>query len=680
MTDDRRRIDVLLERVADADLRAKLTAEIVEITGSRNFGLVFEKHLPEAVRLSDAPVRFGSTVKFREGDGRLWQVKRLRDGTALLVHEDEELHDVPTVELVAARKLGDPVYPGFRQLGRLDCGGDKPHHLIIEGENYHVLQTLQYTHRGKVDLIYIDPPYNTGAGDWIYNDRYIGDNDAYAHSKWLSFMHRRLELAKELLAPTGAIIAAIDDNEHHRLRMLMDQVLGERNFLANITWQGGVKNDSRFSSGGVDYMLMYAKNAQALTASDYRWREGKPGIDEALAASAAAWKASGGDAATATTEYRKWIRANKSRLSAGITEYTNIDSQGRAWRYIPLISPNPRPTLMYTVEHPVTKRPVRTPDNGWNCAESVFWERYASGRIIFGADETGVPRGKIFLDEGSEQSPAPTFTTQRVPATYYLQNLLGSKDFPFPKDVDVVARWVDIVTAHKPAAIVLDFFAGTGTTAEAVMRLNAKDSGRRQAIVVTNNELSQKKARELTKAGFVAGDAEWEAEGVFQKVTRPRVETIVTGVRRNGTPLAEAVTDAAGKEVAKGIAGAHGLDENASFLQLTYLDRDDVELGEAYRQIAELLWAKAGAVGSVIPDTATDFAISEHYAICFDVNAWARFAEVVRGTPSVRVAYIVAGSETSYGRVKRALPEDIEAVHLYENYLTNFEINAGDHA
>lgn len=155
------------------------------------------------------------------------------------------------------------------------------------------------THEGKVDLIYIDPPYNTGAGDWIYNDRYVGDADAYRHSKWLSFMQKRLELARHLLAPTGVIIVAIDDNEHHRLRVLLDEVFGEQNFLGNVVWQGGRKNNVKFIADTHDYMLFFAKDKALLSTGD-AWKESRPGYDELLQAGLDAWEESGHDAAAAT--------------------------------------------------------------------------------------------------------------------------------------------------------------------------------------------------------------------------------------------------------------------------------------------------------------------------------------------------------------------------------------------
>ncbi len=171
----------------------------------------------------------------------------------------------------------EPIYPGLVSTGKVERGGDKPFHTVINAENYHALQTLLFTHRGQVDCIYIDPPYNTGSADWIYNDRYVSGDDLYRHSKWLAFIERRLVLAQVLLKDTGVIIVAIGDEEHHRLRMLLDQVFGDQNFLADIIWQGSGKNDARYTAGGVDYMLVYAKSEEALAASGRRWREAKPG-------------------------------------------------------------------------------------------------------------------------------------------------------------------------------------------------------------------------------------------------------------------------------------------------------------------------------------------------------------------------------------------------------------------
>src|SRR5690606_12196757 len=181
---------------------------------------------------------------------------------------------IPVDELDVVAEFGDPIYPGLREISRAEGPGadpSRPAHIVLNAENYHALQALQWSHAEAVDVIYIDPPYNLG-GDLTYNDRRIGKEDAYRHSYWLSFMQRRLELARKLLKPTGIIIVAIDDTEHAHLKLLMDQVFHESNFIATVVWQGGHKNDSKYVSVGHDYMLIYAREESALEGAGVRWR------------------------------------------------------------------------------------------------------------------------------------------------------------------------------------------------------------------------------------------------------------------------------------------------------------------------------------------------------------------------------------------------------------------------
>lgn len=665
MNDSRTRIEVLLNRVEDTGVREQLRRAIDDATENRPLGLVFEEHMPEAIRIPAARVRRGSTVQYQdERDDHVWDVRRVRAGMASLSRRDVDgsvvkEEDVDVNELVVARRLGDPVYPGLTPLGKIERGGDKPHHIVIEGENFHTLQALEYTHKGEVDLIYIDPPYNTGAGDWIYNDRYVGDADSYRHSKWLSFMHRRLTLARDLLSKTGVIIVAIGDDEHHRLRMLMDQTFGSQNFISNVVWQGGKKNDSRYVSNGADYMLIYARDTEAMSQFGVRWREEKSGLELATAKAVELLAESGGDASAATRAYRRWLK--QCGLDEGITRFKNIEGgTGRIFNDdIPLSWPGgggPR----YDVLHPTTGKPVTVPSAGWRYSDpAVMKELIDSGQIAFGPDEKKVPRRKAYLDENVSQVANSVFYINRLAASKHLEDVLGNRDFPFPKDVDVIARWVNITTSQNQNAVVLDFFAGTGTTAEAVMRLNAADGGRRQSIIVTNNELAEKSAKKLTKSGIERGSAEWESQGVFEKVTRPRIETVVTGIRSDGSEFSK------------------GLEENVSFFKLEYLDRDSLEAGAAFTRVAELLWAKAGGIGSVITKRAGTHAATDHYAVCYDADRFTAFVDEVNSRETIKLAYIVAASEVTFGTVKRALREDVVAVHLYENYLSNFEINTG---
>lgn len=274
MADEINVLDQLIGQIQDEALRHRLAREVDLLRGSRRFGLVFDRHLPESVRLVDHPIRRGIRVALRdETSAETWTVLRFTDRTRDVALLDGDGGERLCADLVVVREFGEPVYPGLQTVERIARGGaDGPWHLVINGENLHALQAIRSTHRAKVDRIYIDPPYNTGNEEWVYNDRHVDQNDRARSLKWLSFLNRRLIIARDLLKPTCVIIAAIGDEEHHRLRMLLDHVFGDQNFLSDVVWQGGRKNDSRYVSNGADYMLIYAKEESERSAQKVRWR------------------------------------------------------------------------------------------------------------------------------------------------------------------------------------------------------------------------------------------------------------------------------------------------------------------------------------------------------------------------------------------------------------------------
>ena len=663
MTDDSNLLDALVAQVEDETLRSRLSREIELLRGSRQFGLVFDRHLPESVRLPEHPVRKGVRVTLRDESvpGQAWRVIRFTDSSRKVAVLDWDGGEVPVEELVVIREFGEPVYPGLRSVERIANGSeDAPWHTVINGENFHVLQALRSTHREKVDLIYIDPPYNTGNDGWIYNDRYVDTNDRAKSSKWLSFLEKRLLIARDLLKPTGVIIAAIGDEEHHRLRMLMDQVFRPENFLSNIVWQGNGKNDAKYTGGGVDYMVVYARSEEALVAADVRWREPKPGLERVLAAASRAWHESSGDSADATRRYRVALRSMRADLEPAVFRYDQIDEEGRAYQATSLVSPNPRPNLRFQLLHPVSRRPVETPENGWRYSQDAMNKLLVDGRVIFGPDETTRPRYKRYLTDQIDRVALPTFSASRLAGTKRVEVILGDRRFPNPKDVEVLMRWLRI-TAQEDARV-LDFFGGSGTTTEAVMRLNAEDGGARQSILVTNNEVGSKQAKELRKAGHHPGDPEWEAKGVFEYVTRPRISTVVTGKRPDGSTYSD------------------GLAANVEFLDLTYLDPGMVRRGREFQAIAPLLWLRAGAVGEQIDSIPeSGWLLTPSYGILFDLDGLAEFAIAVAdaaiGGAVPSLLYVVTDSETEYQHAVERLPVGIETVQLYEDYLSNFTVN-----
>jgi adenine-specific DNA-methyltransferase len=394
--------------------------------------------------------------------------------------------------------------------------------LVIEGDNLEVLRLLRRGYTNKVDVIYIDPPYNTG-NDFVYDDKrttsraeheavagqrddegvlQVGEGSdraqdrkagASLHTKWLSMMYPRLLVAHHLLKETGVIIVAIDDTEHARLKLLMDRVFGAENFIANVTWQGAVKSDARFIGGGHDYMLVYSRNVHSLIAAGMKWRFPKEGLDEVLERGASFWEESGHDADKATRMLSKWWSQNKGRFDPGLADNVKVDNDGTVIKVDNISWPGgggPR----YDVLHPVTRKPVVVPGRGWIYSDPRKMQREIDeGRILFGKDHTSGIRRKIPLARMTHQAIRPSFYRDRRAATKNLAKLFdGAAPFDFPKDAEVIGRWIHVVTGENPDALVLDFFAGSGSTGHAVMDLNAADGGNRRYILVQLDESVEK--------------------------------------------------------------------------------------------------------------------------------------------------------------------------------------------
>lgn len=647
-----------IAKVDDPALRAVLSREVARLKDSRRFGLVFDRHLPESARLPTHPVRAGLTVVRRDDPADEVRLVTAIDGSVATL-DDDTTADVAT--LVVFRDFGDVVHPALRSVERIGRGAEtEPWHTVIQGENLHVLQMLRQTHRGLMDLIYIDPPYNTGNDGWIYDDRYVDANDRARSSKWLSFMERRLIIARSLLKPTGVIIVAIGDDEHHRLRMLMDQIFGASNFISDVVWQGGRKNDSRYVSNGADYMLIYARDADALSNDGQRWRDQKVGVFEVLEKGARAWLDANGNADLATEAMRAWFRSTpKDDPVRALSRNVYFLPDGRLCRDDNITWPGgggPK----YDVLHPITLQPVPVPERGWIFAAPEKMEAaIEAGRVIFRADHSKPISIKLPLEDNLGQVALSVFDRQRTHAGRHLATILSEKRFPFPKDHEVLMRWIRL--AAPDDALILDFFGGSGTTTEAVIRLNAEDGGSRQSILVTNNEVGPKKAKEMRKAGLAPGDPEWESFGVFDYVTRPRVSTVVTGTRPDGTIYSD------------------GLKANVELFELGYLDPADIRLGREFAAIAPILWMEAGAAGPRIDgEPEQGWAVADTYGVLFDMDALKPFAAEVTARAMadapVSIAYVVTDSPTEARIVGERLPAGCRVKRLYESHIDRFAL------
>jgi adenine-specific DNA-methyltransferase len=220
------RIDDLIGEIPDKALRIRLQREIADIKKEKKFGLVFEQHLPELVPMYEAPIRRGARVAERSKDfSRTYLVKGIRNGLAICTVEGgSDACEIPVADLVVVKRFGEPIFPTLRLAESITRGNDSPHNVLIEADNYHALQLLEWLYPQRIDCIYIDPPYNTGARDWKYNNDYVDKADAWRHSKWLAMMRRRLIIARRLLKPEGVLIVTIAEREVFHLGMLLEEV------------------------------------------------------------------------------------------------------------------------------------------------------------------------------------------------------------------------------------------------------------------------------------------------------------------------------------------------------------------------------------------------------------------------------------------------------------------------
>jgi adenine-specific DNA-methyltransferase len=559
----------------DAQLGADLEREFKVLSSRLPFGLNFERHSPEAVELPLRPIRKGDKVRVlpergsvKKGDQRLWQVKAIHKATKiadleLLDTAEPEMQSVPLADLIVVAEFRDTIYPGLVSTGKVTRGSDKPFHTVINGENYHVLKALTYTHRGKVDAIYIDPPYNSGAKDWKYNNDYVEGDDLYRHSKWLAMMERRLLVAKELLNPADSVlIVTIDEKEYLRLGLLLQQTFPDANMqmISTLINSKGTGRANEFRR--VDeyiYFLWFgvAKLGRLSNASPAALEADNQLETNELDEDANEQDDEGNNAVTQPvgigldwqTFRRRDLASRRGTKKGGPRQfypiYVNVETG-----YIEAVG-DPLPHGMPRTDAPERKGcvavfPIRKDgtEMNWSAIGPTFTKRWKDGYARAGratpdqpqkyiiqylkagpikdieegrATVTGKnPDGSVMAEypEALIKTPTTQWAFKSHNAEHYgtgmLTSLLPNRTFPFPKSLHAVEDSLRIFVADKPEAVILDFFSGSGTTAHAVMRLNRQDGGRRQCISITNNEVAANEQEGLRKKGLRSGDSDWE--------------------------------------------------------------------------------------------------------------------------------------------------------------------------
>ena len=722
----------LLAQVQDEALRARLEQEINRLSKTKKFGLVFEEHLPECTPLYDIPVKRGSTVAKKTGAAsEMYEVSSIKDGIATCYHKvTEEKEEIPVEELVSVAQFGEPIYPYLKPIDSICNDPDSDlWHTLIEADNYHALQLLEYLYAGKVDCIYIDPPYNTGAHDWKYNNNYVDETDSYRHSKWLSMMEKRLKLSKRLLNPSrSTLIVTIDEKEYLHLGCLLEELFPEAQIQMvsiSINPSGAIRNNLFARSDEYAFIVLLG-DACVIQPK---------GVGDEV-------------------EVRWWYLrrleygSRRGTVKGGVAQFYPIYIDTSTDKIVKIGAPLPHDQDRNTVpeiEGTVPVFPIR--DDGlemnWGVTDETlqrlmdekviqvlknknseyqpytikylsenYKDKIASGRwAVRGFREDG---SKIVVETGGKLSRVTTVWKEtrydaKTYGTVVLKNIVKDSRFSFPKSLYSVLDTLRYFVADNPSALILDFFAGAGTTLQAVNLLNAIDEGNRRCILVTNNEVSETEAKTLTDKGYRPGDKEWDSLGIARHVTWERTRCSISGIDVNGDSLkgkygvdkedyySEKVTviDEDEKKKKKtvylkkktpiypeleGYEMSDGLKANAAFFKLGFLDKTAVALGRQLKELFPVLWLKAGAHG-VCPELEDDKAYMQvlpenEFAILIDEKHYQEFNEEVNRHPEIQTIYIVTDSEAGY-REMIAGYGDKDTYQLYRDYLDYFRINTG---
>lgn len=717
------RLTDLLRSVESTDPQtaAELRKEITALThNQRTFGLVYEKHQPEAVQLPGIKIRKGSKVNIlpergstAKVDKQLWEVVSInRDNTdahlAQLVAINpaiEAPEDLPRAEalvenLVSVLEFRDRIFPGLVETGRVERGGDSPFHSVINAENFHALEMLTYTHRHKIDAIYIDPPYNTGAKDWKYNNDYVDGEDAYRHSKWLSFMERRLKLAKELLNPDDSVlIVTIDEKEYLRLGLLLQQVFPEsmiQMVSAVIAPQGSTRGNAFKRSDEYIFFVYFGSAKVTPLALGEEWN---------------------GATSQTVRGAIHWASLKRTGTSA-----TRSDRPGM---FYPVYLNNDCKTVhsigdpLFPVESGIEDAPAapegtraiwpirRDGSYGrWQVGPDKLCELFSSGFAKLGkpngedtaisylksGEQKKVNNGTYQVvgrrDDGSiitAQEENSLQDAEYIPTTIWnigshsaghngsnlLRNFLPGRKFPFPKSLYAVEDALRFFVKNKPHAIVLDFFSGSGTTAHAVMRLNKQDNGQRVCISITNNEVSADEQKTLIKKNLRPGDPDWEQYGICDYITKPRITAAITGKTPEGEPVR------GDYKFIDEFPMAEGFEANAVFFTLAYESPLRIRHNMAFQKIAPLLWLRAGSQGRIIDSLGENgWDITDSYAVIENLDRLTEFSQILH-VRVVSTVFIITDDNGAFEMAVRSIPDGVKTVRLYSSYLENFEINSG---
>ena len=689
----------LIKQIDDETLRQRIMMEVGKLTKQKKFGLVFEEHLPECTPLYDVEIRIDSKVALKTGQVSDIYIVRTIDGDKVICEHkiDHAQVEFALDELVAIAEFGEPIYPYLKPIDMVCNAHDSDlWHTLIEADNYHALQLLEYLYAGKVDCIYIDPPYNTGARDWKYNNDYVDGTDAYRHSKWLSFMEKRLRMAKKLLNPKDSVlIVTIDEKEYLHLGCLLEEIFTEARIqmITTVISAKGVVRTGQFSRVEEYIYILELGNSSV-----------QPGIYNML----------DDEIKKEPDRSIEWLgfrrRAPQAKRNSRPNQFYPVFVSNSDGRII---------SIGDVVKHGVDRNSIPVPEgctalwplskdgderlwslvpeqarinfekgylrvNNWNSEKRTGTVYYLpSGTIddiengkaeIVGYNADGSVEAK-YHSEGTTP-PKRVWNMKTHNAETYGTNILNAiigKRFDYPKSLYAVHDSLRFYVERKKDALIIDFFSGSGTTLHAVNLLNAEDGGHRRCIMVTNNEVSEAEAKVLMKQGIKPSDEEWEKLGIARYVTWPRTVCSIEGHDVNGNPLK-------GNYLGSNIPMADGFKTNAAYFKLGFLDKASIRIGRQFREMLPILWMKAGCFGPcpvLVDQKVPEYMVlpENRMAILNDNSCFKRFAEEVGNASEIETVYLVTDSDADYRSMSKGLNVK-QTYQLYRDYLDNFRINS----
>ena len=691
-------INDLISRIQDPDLRMRIEKEVKDLMKQKKFGLVFEKHEPEMTLLYDFPISRGCKVICKSDDDKklsediVWEVKKISREKATCVHtvtNEEQIFNI--TDLICVAKNGEPIYPCLKFVDSIQKAPNSDlWHTLIEADNYHALQLLAYLYPGMVDCIYIDPPYNTGDKSWKYNNDYVDGNDSYRHSKWLAMIKNRLLLAKKLLNPDNSVlIVTIDEKEYLHLGCLLEELFPETNIQMV---------SSAINGKGV------ARGAEFFRVNEYIFilRFGESGVNELSLSDE--WL---GNIKTSTTKKVRWgslMRSgtnSKRSHSPGCFYPIFISSDKK--HFCDAGEPLPLEDSMDSVivpEGQIALFPIH--DDGsegvWQYSKNNFLDLQSKGyaristqtkkeatiRYISEGWQKRVENGEIEVigkaEDGSLIFNDDEYIQKYIPSNQWwitshdatefgsklLQKIIG-KRFDFPKSLYAVHDVIRFFVANKPDALILDFFAGSGTTLHAVNLLNKEDGGHRRCIMVTNNEVSADEETAFRAGGLHKGDEDWEKFGIARYVNWPRTKCSIEGIDVNGQPINGEYITSNTQEIA----------QKRTVKQLSFDIPDGRQGIDVKKQIVALINDKGMPQNSVSDECPYIVKEDASTAILFDISSLDDFFEEIH--EDIETIYIVTTNNKAFKATKRELdklPERTKTVPVKIPMSDGFEGNA----